>query len=55
MDIKVNCIYHKHWYEPVSNGNIIPKHIQIDRCTLGFQVIENCTECTSCTPHGPRN
>lgn len=52
MAIKNNCIYHKHWYEPVDNSNIVPKHIQIDRCTLDLQAMGDCdSECTSYKSH----
>ncbi len=53
MAIKDDCIYHKYWYEPVDNGNIVPKHIQIDRCTLRLQDMGDCTsECAAYKPFG---
>lgn len=54
--IKNDCIYHKHWYEPVNNDNREPKHIQIDRCALDLQAMGDCgSECTSYKSHGPRS
>lgn len=56
MAIKDDCIYHKHWYEPVDNGNMIPKHIQIDRCALDLQAMGNCRSgCALYKSHGPRS
>jgi len=49
--IKDDCIYHKHWYEPVNNYNNEPKHIQIDRCTFGLLAKGGCNvKCASYIP-----
>lgn len=49
--IKDDCIFHKHWYEPVNYDNNEPKHIQIDRCKFGLLTKGNCnTECRSYIP-----
>lgn len=54
--IKDDCIYHKHWYEPVNNDNSEPKHIQIDRCTFGLLAKGGCNaECTSYMPLRRKN
>lgn len=54
--IKNDCVYHKHWYEPVNNDNNEPRHIQIDRCTFGLLAKGGCkTECKSYIPLNHKN
>lgn len=48
---KNDCVYHKHWYEPVNNDNQEPKHVQIDRCAFGLLAMGSCNvECASYVP-----